>query len=141
MEQERDMASEIVHLEKLSQSKAAMHAATAANAEIMVRCDLNWPPADWDSKAAVAMNGNTCVGMVVYTLNENDRRAHVDLAWVKDGQSPRLLGRLLARVRQEVLAKGGIEIGFTRQLCNERMAKAPRVFGKPVSESYRVVIT
>lgn len=129
--------TEIVHLEKLTFSAAVAQAAAKGNADVMARCDLSWPPATARNHAVAAMEGAACVGLIAYEVDEDDKAANVNLAWVEEGRDS-LLARLLARLRTECLAAGAREITFTRQLANDRMAKAARVFGKPYSETYRI---
>jgi hypothetical protein len=127
----------IVEVEKLVQVPAAMIAATRGSLILMEK-GLHHYPADWDSPALAAMEGEACVGVLCLTYDANVSTARVDLAWC-DPERPSALKCLLLRLRRIARAKGLRYVRFTAHPANEAMANAGEAVGAEVfTIGYRV---
>ena len=92
----------------------------------------------WDLPAIAAMDGGTCLGVLLVKHDEVENTANVSLAWCDDDH-PDLLARLLLRLRQWCISKDIREVDFTCHDDNGDMAKAAKALNaEPWSHTYRV---
>jgi hypothetical protein len=127
----------IIELEKLCRSPAAMLAATRGSVLLMEKRLYLYPP-HWGTPALAAMEGDTCVGVLCLTYDEDDGEARVDLAWC-DPERPSALKCLLLRLRRIAKAKGLRYVRFTAHTANDDMSDAGRAVGaETFTIGYRV---